>query len=393
MTTGCQVMKSFRALAGATVLWLLWSGQATGETRPPATRVILKYQSTGGCLDAAEFKASVVSRVGYDPFADGGTAAAVVHIRPGPGEAAGHIAWFDAAGQPLGQQSFPSTNRDCLELSRAVAFALALQIELFTVKSAPARLGAAPTRTGVAPMRTAAAPIRTGAAPEAATAASAPESEAPGGGGGPRELTPVEQRAPVAEANAAATSAASERLGPPLPPPPPPPPPPGLREKGVLAAGVGASVGLGMSRAPTGLGRAFGTLGWQRFAVELSGEVSLLSTMRRGDGAGVSQRTAFAGLAACALHAPWQGCLVVKGGGARLAGEQIERSSSAWVWSAATGARAAFTKPLGSRFFASVRAEGVVFLYRWTASLDDMPVFTTHRWAGVLGLDAGVVFP
>ena len=117
------------------------------------------------------------------------------------------------------------------------------------------------------------------------------------------------------------------------------------------------------------------------------------SPLARYTSAGVSQRLALAGAAVCTGQAPWELCGLVKGGGVRLAGEQIGVRSSAWVWVAEAGLRLGLAKSLGARFFLGLRAEGLVLLNRWTASLDQMPVWTSSRFAGVLGLDAGVRFP
>jgi hypothetical protein len=48
---------------------------------------------------------------------------------------------------------------------------------------------------------------------------------------------------------------------------------------------------------------------------------------------------------------------------------------------------------LGERGFLRVHADGLIILTRWVASLDDVPVWTTPRFAAAVGLDAGLRFP
>ena len=48
---------------------------------------------------------------------------------------------------------------------------------------------------------------------------------------------------------------------------------------------------------------------------------------------------------------------------------------------------------LGRRAFVSAHADGLVNLTRWTATLDQVPVWTAPRFAATLGVEAGVLFP
>ena len=46
--------------------------------------------------------------------------------------------------------------------------------------------------------------------------------------------------------------------------------------------------------------------------------------------------------------------------------------------------------PLGRRFFVGAHAEGLTNVSRWTATLDQVPVWTAPRFAAVLGVDVGI---
>jgi hypothetical protein len=58
-----------------------------------------------------------------------------------------------------------------------------------------------------------------------------------------------------------------------------------------------------------------------------------------------------------------------------------------------TGLRFAVTQMLGRRAHLTARAEGVASLTRGVVTLDSVPVWTTPRVAGLVGLDFGVRFP
>ena len=148
-----------------------------------------------------------------------------------------------------------------------------------------------------------------------------------------------------------------------------------------------------MSSAPVMLARLFGTLAWQHVSVEVAAVVSLPATTRRADGAGFTQQHLLGSTAACAILTRWNGCVVANAGAVRMAGDNIDRPTSATVLIVEVGVRAGITQPLGRRGFVSAHADGLVNLTRWTGSLDEVPVWTAPRFAAALGIDAGVLFP
>jgi hypothetical protein len=96
--------------------------------------------------------------------------------------------------------------------------------------------------------------------------------------------------------------------------------------------------------------------------------------------------------AGCRVIERWNACLVMNAGQVGLAGENIDRSTSTHLPFVAVGARMAFVQPLGPRVFVKAHANALTILTRWTASLDDVPVWTTPRFALSLGIDMGVQF-
>ena len=73
-----------------------------------------------------------------------------------------------------------------------------------------------------------------------------------------------------------------------------------------------------------------------------------------------------------------------------MAGENIDRPTSASVPLVEAGARVGVVQRLGRRVFVSAHADGLVEPDRWTGSLDQVPVWTAPRFAAALGVDVGV---
>src|SRR4029077_1547248 len=115
-------------------------------------------------------------------------------------------------------------------------------------------------------------------------------------------------------------------------------------------------------------------------------------TTRRADGAGFSQQHLLAGVATCAIVTRWNACLLASAGEVRMVGD-IYRPTSAVVPVVQAGARVGVSQRLGRRAFLNARADGLVHLVRWTASLDQVPVWTAPRFAAAFGVDVGVRFP
>jgi len=152
-------------------------------------------------------------------------------------------------------------------------------------------------------------------------------------------------------------------------------------------------VAAGLSSEPVPFGGVFGQLVRGRLALELAAVASVPSTTRRADGAGVSQQDLMLSAAGCGLRARWRLCVLTNVGAVRMAGVDIDRSTSAVVPLVEAGARLAVVQRLAGRLFLEAHLDGLVAVSRWTAMLDEVPVWTASRFAAVLGLDGGVRFP
>jgi hypothetical protein len=324
-----------RRLVSALILSLV-ALPAAGARAAPLT-VRLDYAAASSCPDAADFAAVVIARLAYDPFVESAPEQVVVRLAARDGAVAGRIEWRDPTGRWAGEQSFPPVSTDCPRLVRAMGFAVAVQIQLLASAAALAD-----------------PPIVDAGPPPA-----------------PRTTDPAR---PIEVGAAAGPSPA------PVPRP-------------ALAIGAGPSVGVGMSSAPVMMGRLFGVVAWRRLSVEVAAIGTLPTTTRRQDGAGFAQQHLMGSVAACAVAARWGGCILVNGGEVRMAGEDIDRPTSASVLILQAGARAVVRQRLGDRAFLSAHADGLLNLTRWTGRLDQVAVWTAPRLAAVVGIDACLQFP
>jgi hypothetical protein len=293
----------------------------------------LEYSVAPSCPAADDFETIVSGRLGYNPFRAEAPGRVLVRIEAMGRALEGRLEWRDSAGDRMGEHTFPSRTGDCAELARAMGFALALQIQLL----------------------------------------------------------------------------ASTRAEPPAPQPPPPPPaPPPVSVVAVpeivtshrdtispgpaLKVGAGAAAGFGVASSVVPVGRLFGTAAWSRVAVELGGELGASSTTRQADGSGFSLRQVLATAAGCGVRGPWNLCLVAKLGQIRVAGQGVDVPSTATAPLVQSGIRLAVTHPLGRQFEISAHADGLALLTQGTVILDAAPVWTTSRFAALVGADVAVRF-
>ncbi len=312
-----------------------------GQARTVVVATRLDYAAAPGCPTDDGFQTIVTARLGYDVFRADASDLVIVRILPAGRTLEGRLEWQDANDASVGEQTFPSRTGDCAELARAMGFALALQIQLRA-----ATIGESPS---AAP---AALPVEVAKAPAASTA--------------PLPAAPVESLEPA--------------------PSEPRPPVPG---PSVLAGG-GALAGLGISSKPIAIGRLFATVAWTHAALELGAEVSAPSTTNRADGAGFSQETFLASLAGCGVSFPFSLCAVGKVGELRMVGQGVDVPLTASGLLIQSGLRLGASHSLGHRAYIVGHAEGIARLTQGTVTLDSMPVWTTPRFAAVLGI--GVAF-
>jgi hypothetical protein len=343
--------RKVRLICAATLA--LTAVAAFNESVARATDVAtqLEYSAAHGCPSAADFEAVVVGRLGYSPFRVDAPARVIVRIEPSGRILEGRLEWRDTAGGWIGEQTFPSRTGDCGELARAMGFALALQIQLMAATAAERHPPPPPP-------------------PVTATAAPLPAPPAP-----PPTAPPAVP--PAAVTTTSSGEAASS----------------GPRSPGPsVLVGAGAAVGVGIAASAVPLGRLLGTLRWSHVAIEVAGEVSAPSTTRRADGAGFAQQQLLASLAGCGVRNVWSACVVAKVGQIRVVGQDVDVPTTSAGLVAQTGVRVAVTHAVGGRFEIGVHADGLALITQGTVTLDSIPVWTTPRFAALLGAELGVRF-
>jgi len=316
-----------------------------GRARTAVVATRLDYATAPGCPTGDNFQTIVTARLGYDAFRANASDLVIVRIERAGRTLEGRVEWRDAKGAAIGAQTFPSRTGDCAELTRAMGFALALQIQLMAATIGDSRSVATPPPPPETPAAKAPAPSTT--------------------------------RSPAAPVEGPASSVSE----------------PTSRSHGPsLLAGGGALADLGISSTPIAIGRLFATAAWPHVAVELAGEVSAPSTTTRADGAGFSQEQFLASLAGCGVRSPWSLCAVGKVGELRVAGQGVDVSLTASGLMIQSGLRLAASHALGQRAYIIGHAEGLARLTHGTVVLDSMPVWSTPRFAALLGIDVAFRF-
>jgi hypothetical protein len=316
-----------------------------GHARTVVVAAQLDYAVVPGCPAVDDFEAIVNGRLGYRAFRTDAPDRVIVRIESAGRALEGKLEWRDAMGAVIGEQVFPSRSGDCAELTRAMGFALALQIQLMAAtvgENRPPPPPAPPSDTAVAKVTS--PPI---APPPAAQLQSA--------GSGRSDTN-------------------DHRSGP------------------LVLVGVGAAAGFGVASDPVALARLFATAAWSHVAIELGGEVSVPSTTRGVNGAGFSQELVLASVAGCGLRGPFSVCAVGKAGELRVAGEGVDVPLTTSGLMLQAGLRLAASHTFGHRTYIVGRLEGLGRLTQGTVTLDSMPVWTSPTFAALLGIDVAYRF-
>jgi hypothetical protein len=339
-----------RRFAGTILFLGVLCAQGEGQARAAERTVAFEYSASPECPSMVEFQATVTERLGYDAFRKDAPDHVVVEISPRGHGFEGRIEWRDPTGQWVGDRTFSPHGEHCADLARAMAFALAIQIQFSPERASPDS-GAPATSTDKEDTGKSASPP--------ATPASVPKPEPP-----PPEVAPPTVTTPSR----------------PFPRP-------------VMAVGVGGLVAFGLSSKTTPFGRVFGTAAWPGVSIELGAEAGWPTTTRRGEGPGFTQQQVLGAVAACGHVGPGAACLVGKAGGVRIVGDDIDTARSAWGAVVEAGLRVAWMQSLGRHLFVTAKVEGLLNVTRWQVTLDQGLVWSAPRFAATLGLDGGVRFP
>jgi hypothetical protein len=136
-----------RLLVPALVAWSLVGGRLDAHEPLLAS---LDYQvdaSIEGCPSRAEFQAGVARELGYDPFRDAAPRRVVVRLHAAGGRIDGWVEWRGASDEWEGERGFSSRRESCAQISRAMALATAIQMQLLAGAERAAPAAAAPPVT------------------------------------------------------------------------------------------------------------------------------------------------------------------------------------------------------------------------------------------------------
>jgi hypothetical protein len=334
------------SVAAAASVAMLASAEVRAGASPIA--VALEYSAVASCPEVNSFQAIVNERLGAEAFVENASTRVIVRITSRGQTFEGNMQWLDAKGNWAGERAFPAHSSDCSDLVRAMAFTLALQLQLSAVSSAP---------------------------PSAATTV----ADDPPTTGTPSAVPPPPVRArPIADRRAPPSSGSE--------------PPPSQPARPRFAVGAGTLFGFGMASRPVPFARIFGRVDWPYWSLELAAEVGLPTTTRRSDGAGFSSQEVLASVAGCGTLRMWSACLVAKAGEIRVSGMDIDVPASAAGPLLEMGFRAKATQRIYRTLYASAYGEGLVLPILWAVTLDRSVVWTSPRFAATIGFEVALRF-
>ena len=334
---------SLASAVAVAVLVAILGVSREGQARTVVVAAQLDYAAAPGCPEVDDFEAIVDGRLGYRAFRADAPDRIIVRIESAGRALEGRLEWQDATGGAIGEQTFPSRSGDCAELTRAMGFALALQIQLMAATVGENRPAPPPP-------------------PPAETAVAKVPAIVP---------APAVQ---IHDASSTAPETTSHPVGP------------------YVLVGVGAAAGFGVSSDPVALARLFATAAWTHVAVELAGEVSIPSTTHGVNGAGFSQEQVLASLAGCGVRGPWSVCAVGKAGELRVVGQSVDVPLTASGLMVQAGLRLSASHTFGHRTYIAAHVDGLGRLTQGTVTLDSLPVWTTPTFAALLGIDVALRF-
>ena len=332
-----------RLVCAATLAFAMGGPSRASQARTVIVATQLDYAAAPGCPEVDAFEAVVNGRLGYGAFRADAPDRVIVRIESAGRALEGRLEWRNAAGGSIGEQVFPSRSGDCAELTRAMGFALALQIQLMAATVGETQ--------GPPPPANPAATVAPAPSPSITTSPTRTESAGSG--------TPGSNARPRGPS---------------------------------LLVGAGASAGFGVTSEPVAVGRLFGTVEWSHAAVELAGEITAPSTTHRADGAGFSQEEFLASVAGCGVRSPLSLCAVGKIGELRVVGQGVDVPLTASGLVIQAGVRLAASHTFGHRTYIGAHVEGLDRVTQGTVTLDSMPIWTTPRFAALLGIDVAFRF-
>jgi len=318
--------------------------------------VMLDYDVRAGstrCPGAADFRRVVGHQLGYDPFRENADKQMVVRVDATARGLEGRVEWRSVKGDLEGERRVSSPERDCADLVRSMAFAVAVQLRLLARISPPLATTPAPPPS-----------------PRVADPAVEPNSPPPPPAAGSTITRRPETR----------------------PLQPPPPTLPVGHHSLAIGLGLGPSAGFGLVPGPVVAGTLFAELGLDWLSVELGAKGVWPPTLRQADGSGFTHYYfAFTG-AGCGHVDRWSACILGDLGRTLVRGSGVDAPRSSFGTAALAGLRVAMTQNLADGLFVRTHADVLGVLTPWTVTLNHAEVWRMPRLAAAVGIDLALRF-
>jgi hypothetical protein len=131
----------------------------TAAERASVTLTYLRKDAAAtSCPDEATFRGLVAARLGYDPFATGGSLALTVEFRPRGSEMIGRLSLSGEQNESRGERTLRSDDNECFELATSVALATAFAVDPEAVRAPRQPSVAPPVPPPMPPLKAAVAP-------------------------------------------------------------------------------------------------------------------------------------------------------------------------------------------------------------------------------------------
>jgi hypothetical protein len=279
------------------------------------------------CNDEGLFRRAVAERVGYDPFRESADHKIEIHTTETQRGLIGSISWRDFAGRIEGERNFDSPGADCTALLNNMAFAVALQIQLFDS------------------MRVA-EPLK--AEPEVK----------------PQVVQRLATRKPAArESNTSV-----------------------VRRRPYVTFGFGTEIGAGLLPHPNWMGALQASLNQGNLALKLGSEISLPQTWQQAAGSGFRSHLYIFSVAPCYLHGPVSICAIGRVGALSIQGlgvDEPRHSSGTAGW---LGLRVGADLPIATHWRFSWQADAARNVSGYAVTLNEAPVWAVPMFAVTTGV-------
>lgn len=323
-------MRGGRTVVASAIVIGVLAGRAAAAPHIAARFVYDRGPGAESCPEAAEVRAAVVKRLGFDPFEDEADVTMICRVeRDGDGPLRADIQMVADGRQVAARRQLASASADCAELAAAVALAIAIAVDPRRAEPPP------PRERRVA----AAAPWPPGDPP--------PEASAVGAG----LVVPPERPRVRLFAGVGALAAVGAAPG----------------------ATAGATLALGIRRGPVSL--------W------LEGRADLPAAEDVADGE-IRASLLVASAAPCAHAGQFALCAVVAGGELRSAGRGFPASREATTPYLGAGARLVWELPVAANFAFRIEFGALGAIARSTLLVDGEAVWTMPRVSAAAGLVA-----